>query len=57
MRDLPATRVDVLVIGQGAAGLLAGISLGKDHTVAVVGDRASATSLSTGCISVISGGR
>ena len=54
MRDLPPVRVDVLIIGQGAAGLLAGISLGRDHSVAVVGDRASATSLSTGCISVIS---
>ncbi len=54
MRELPSAKVDILVIGQGAAGLLAGISLGRDHTVAVVGDRASATSLSTGCISVIS---
>jgi anaerobic glycerol-3-phosphate dehydrogenase len=54
VRDLPAVRVDVLVVGQGAAGLLAGISLGRDYTVAVVGNHASATSLSTGCISVIS---
>ena len=54
MRDLPPAKVDVLIIGQGAAGLLAGISLGRDHSVAVVGDRVSATSLSTGCISVIS---
>jgi anaerobic glycerol-3-phosphate dehydrogenase len=51
---MPPTRVDVLVIGQGAAGLFAGISLGKDHSVAVVGNSASATSMSTGCISVIS---
>ncbi len=54
MKDMPAARVDVLIIGQGAAGLLAGISLGKDHSVAVVGCQASATSLSTGCISVFS---
>jgi len=54
MRDMPAIRVDVLVIGQGAAGLFAGISLGKDYSVAVVGNNASATSLSTGCISMIS---
>ena len=54
MRDMPAIRVDVLVIGHGAAGLFAGISLGKDHSVAVVGNNASATSLSTGCISMIS---
>jgi anaerobic glycerol-3-phosphate dehydrogenase B subunit len=51
---MPAIRVDVLVIGQGAAGLFAGISLGKDYSVAVVGNNASATSLSTGCISMIS---
>ena len=54
MRDMPAIRVDVLVIGHGAAGLFAGISLGKDYSVAVVGNNASATSLSTGCISMIS---
>ncbi len=54
MKEMPATKVDVLVIGNGAAGLLAGISLGQDHSVAVVGNNASATSLSTGCISVIS---
>ena len=54
MKELPPVKVDVLIIGQGAAGLLAGISLGRDHSVAIVGDRASATSLSTGCISMIS---
>lgn len=53
MKDMPAIKVDVLVIGQGAAGLLAGISLGNEHSVAVVGNNASATSLSTGCISLI----
>lgn len=54
MREMSSTRVDVLVIGHGAAGLFAGIALGQDHSVAVVGNNASATSLSTGCISLIS---
>lgn len=45
--------MDALVIGHGASGLLAASSLASDNNVAVVGKGATATSLSTGCVSYI----
>lgn len=51
MRKLPAQRCDVLIIGHGAAGLMAAWTLarsGKD--VVVIGRGNPATALSSGCV-------
>jgi anaerobic glycerol-3-phosphate dehydrogenase len=54
MRELAPIRTDILVIGQGAAGLLAATLLARENNeVLVVGDGAPATSLSCGCISFV----
>ena len=54
MRDLPPIRVDALVIGHGASGLIAASALaGQSNNVLVVGKGTTATSLSTGCVSYI----
>lgn len=53
MRELKPLHVDALVIGHGAAGLMAASSLAEDNNVAVVGKGTTATSLSTGCVSYI----
>jgi len=54
MRELRPATVDVLVIGHGASGLFAAAALAAENkTVAVVGSGITATSLSTGCVSII----
>jgi len=54
MRELKNISCDVLVIGQGAAGLLAAAALAAENkSVIAVGSGISATALSTGCISII----
>jgi anaerobic glycerol-3-phosphate dehydrogenase len=54
VRTLVPVKTDVLVLGQGAAGLLAATLLAqRGIEVSVVGAGASATSLSSGCISFV----
>jgi anaerobic glycerol-3-phosphate dehydrogenase len=54
LRDLPPIKVDALVIGHGASGLLAASALaGQNNSVLVVGKGTTSTSLSTGCVSYI----
>lgn len=54
MRELKTIQVDALVIGHGASGLMAASALASgNNNVLVVGKGATATSLSTGCVSYI----
>ncbi len=54
MRDLPLIKVDALVIGHGASGLMAASALAsQNNNVLVVGKGTTSTSLSTGCVSYI----
>lgn len=54
MRELKPVRVDALVIGHGASGLMAASALATgNNNVLVVGKGTTGTSLSTGCISYI----
>ncbi|MCX6652737.1 MAG: FAD-binding protein [Methanomassiliicoccales archaeon] len=54
MRELDPLEIDVLVLGGGAAGLMAASVLADEgKSVAVVSRSATATALSTGCISFV----
>jgi anaerobic glycerol-3-phosphate dehydrogenase len=54
LKELPPIKVDALVIGHGASGLMAASALAsQNNNVLVVGKGATATSMSTGCISYI----
>jgi len=54
LRDLQPMKVDALVIGHGASGLMAASALAsQNNNVLVVGKGTTSTSLSTGCVSYI----
>jgi anaerobic glycerol-3-phosphate dehydrogenase len=54
VRDLQPIRVDALVIGHGASGLMAASALAsQNNSVLIVGKGTTSTSLSTGCVSYI----